>query len=930
MEVYKASAGSGKTYQLAYKYICLLLGEPDGNGGMRLYRPGERKGHREILAITFTNKATDEMKQRIIKELALLGDVKAKSNYRKGLVALFAATDQRIAQAARAALTSMLYDYGKIQVSTIDSFFQRVLRTFAYEADLTSNYELLIESQEILNTAIAEMLIQICGVKARSKLDKDRIRRIRSWIQTIVAERYSNKNDIRLFDKNSGIRSSLVKFTQELSNESYQSKAKEINKFFDVAPDVIEQLIAALTAEADALKLSIMGVASSIAAHPNANNLNGGKIKWLSGLINGNVGIPKGVIGTIVTGDATPNSLFKTKVPADPSICAMIDNLAELLRRHATIAFMMARMHYMGLFHEMVTVARNIQVHLNSILLSDTNTILNEIIAGSDTPFIYERLGQQLHHFLIDEFQDTSQLQWHNLRPLLANSIGSGFDNMIIGDVKQCIYRFRNSYPELLDTELQKDGSINYAITLPQINTNWRSSKDVIDFNNELFMSIGRHYDINPYKTAKQNYAPTAADGYIDVVSTTDYDTDTIARMAEHMRRQLDSGYEPADIVVLVRNNPEKPVIMQALMALTGPGEVLEGVEIVSNESLLVGSAHSVQYIITQLRELDRIQGTPQASLSRSGLPPKAGDRELDWLQNTLREIKANQADCADPLEEVLRRFDELNHRTDLSAEEDAAWRKRMRGRSVYEVVEELIAKLPVKEWRSTEVQYLTAFQDLVEEYCRRGAPSVHGFLKKWDENLNGVATIGVAEGANAIRVMTIHKSKGLEFECVHLPLTDKALDKDTNYRWYDASQAFKALNLGCATPDYFPLHSVKDLAMTMFADEYKQLNQASLIDEINVLYVAMTRAKRELIVTIKESDKEYSHSAIIGSSLTYPKTDTPNGWQCTVGAPTRKIDEEEEDSGVEPMHITSYKVYDRQDFWANIKVPKEKDDNLP
>lgn len=930
LDVYKASAGSGKTFQLALKYIGLLLGERRDDGSIRLYTSRERKAHREILAITFTNKATEEMKQRIIKELALLANPESDSNFRPGLLAKTGASAAQLAKAAEDALTSMLFDYGKIRVSTIDSFFQRILRSFAYEADLSGNYELSLDTEDIIIRAIAEMLTQVCGYKGHSAIDRRRLSLMRSWIEAIVADKFQRGKDTRVFDKNSPIRAQLVKFIKDLSSETYQTKKEEINRFFEQS-DAVDLLTAALQGKKSQLIGEIATQARAILNHADAKLLHGGRIGLIKKADLMDIDILSAGQAEYLKGK-DPLCLFKNAANASPVLIGEIQMLVEKMRKYFTVSVMLEQMYHLGLFHELLDVQSRIKVHLNTILLSDTNTMLNEIIADSDTPFIYERIGQQLRHFLIDEFQDTSMLQWCNLLPLVTNSLGSGYDNMIIGDVKQCIYRFRNSYPGLLDNELQNDNRLARAIKLPVINTNWRSSGHVVDFNNDLFENIGNSRGITSYQSARQNYPASAKDGYVDILATQDFEATYVRRMAEHMRRQLDSGYRASDIVVLVRYNKDAATIVNLLLPLTAKGEVLHDVSIISNEGLLLSSTESVKYIISQLRELDRLQpssDTPRV-IGRSGLP-KTTDRELDWLQNTLRDIVSEGSDKSDDaLEEVLRRFDERNRAEALSPDDDAAWRRRMRGRSVFEIVEEIISALPDPDWQTDDAQYLSAFQDLVVEYCRRGAPSVHGFLELWDEKYDGKAAVGLAENTNAIRVMSIHKSKGLEFDCVHLPMSAKALYREKDLQWFDSKRIFANLALGCPTPDFFPLKSSASLDMTDFADEHGKLLHDQIIDELNVLYVAMTRPKRELIMTLEATDAPITATEIIRSNLpqkTYGILER-SGWECTSGAPTRKAQAEGKgsDDKIDIININRYEVFDRLDTWHNTEVAKDDD----
>ncbi len=928
LEIYKASAGSGKTYQLALKYICLLLGKRiDKKGNIRLYGCGESRRHREILAITFTNKATEEMKQRIISELYLLSRPELKSKYRKHLLKACSTDAVTLADAARRALTSLLFDFGGMQVSTIDAFFQRILRSFAYEADLTGNYDLMVDNKLMIQMALADMLTMVCGLRGSTDYDRRHIARVRRWIGQLLNLKADAAQEIKIFDRNSSVRKELTTFINDLSDETYQTISERLQPFFD-SDDAIDNLLSALTAKRSELDSQISALALEATSTPGILNANA--TKFFARLAEANYGSLTQTNLQYVSGERTSVDGFFLKSAGETAAhIERIERIFNLLRLRFTVNLMCSRMYNLGLFKEVQSVASLLKVHLNTIMLSDTNTLLNKIIAGSPTPFIYERTGQQLHHFLIDEFQDTSKLQWVNLHPLIANSIANGYDNMIIGDVKQCIYRFRNSYPGLLDTELEADGELSHAISLPDMSTNWRSSRHVVGFNSRLFASIAAGLGLSSYAKVGQTPRSDAGNGYINILLTADK-TAGFDRMVDHMRRQLASGYKPADIVVLVRFNREAGRIVEQLTAESRPGGRLEGVRIISDEALYVRSSKAVQLIVAKLRELDRIQRDP-AEIKvnpRTGLPPTT-ERELDWLCENLDQINSRSADSEKNLEELLRRFDERNHLAVESVEADAAQRARARGRSVFEIVEELIGRLPDPSLRQTQAQYIAAFQDLVIEYCRMYAPTVHGFLQLWDERLEQTAAVGLAEGTDAIRVLTIHKSKGLEFECVHIPSLSGRMDTEKGHSWYEASAIFDRLELNCATPAYFPLDSASsDMKLTLFAPQLRRRKAEALTDELNALYVAFTRAKSELTVTATDGGGDTSAAALLRRALdSDPETargETEGEYVC--GAPTMCISADKP-AGFTPMPITDgYTVFNRLDVWHSTSVATEED----
>lgn len=927
IEVFKASAGSGKTHQLALRYISFLLGRRiDSEGRLKLYTLDERKMHREILAITFTNKATEEMKQRIIHELYCLSDTHRSSKLREKLLELTGVTSEKLAQSANEALTQLLYDFGEMQISTIDAFFQKILRSFAYEADLGGNYDLMVDSKQMIEMAIADTLALICGLRTTTRHDRKRVNMIRGWVKDLLRSQVSNASEIKIFDQNSDIRLSLSNFITKLSDETYQSIKSELEPFL-LKTDAIDELTANLKNRRNNLHAEIVQIVERIYA-AGGDSVAVNTRKMLDKIVSDNYADLSPTNRLYFTGERTNYESLIKKNGFTIELDDLFRKLVENVRLLFTIDTMNDQMFYLGLFREVLDIAARMKVHMNTILLSDTNTLLNEIIAGSETPFIYERTGQRIHHYLIDEFQDTSLLQWKNLYPLIANSIGNGYDNMIIGDVKQCIYRFRNSYPELLDSELEQDAQFKDFVALPKLEANRRSSKDVVEFNNNLFEAIATDRGLHSYAQVCQ-IPYSSKSGYVDICITKNFLEETCRRTIEHIRRQLDSGYSAGKIAILVRKRKHAKQIIDMLLAETAQGGVLSGIQVVSDEALYVSSSKAVGYIVSQLRLLDRVQQDPNAiPVSKKTGLPKTTEHEIDWLRDRLQELNAQGVSGFTAIEGVLSDFDERNHLAAKSTKEDEAWRKRTRGRSVFEVVEELIQTLPDDNLRYSEAQYISAFQDLVVEYCKKGSPTIHGFLKLWDEQLDEKAAIGLPADSEAIRVMTIHKAKGLEFDCVHVPLYADKLDQEKNYKWYHASDIFSKLGLECLTPSYFPLNSGSSLKKTLFSSQYGRLCDEQFLDQLNVMYVAFTRAKYELIITADAATG--SAGSLIKDALGDLMKQTGEDTLSFVkAAPTFCKDDfstTEDVSDADWLNIMSYRVYDRLDTWHSSKPAEETD----
>lgn len=956
--VYRASAGSGKTYQLALTYITLLLGYVDEHNRYHLLHADDPRRHREILAITFTNKATAEMRRRIIKELAILASPTDKSAYLPTFRRLLGhspednTSDIEIHQAAQRALDSMLFDLGEIQISTIDAFFQRVLRSFAYEADLAGNYELSLEDQLITQQAINDLLAIACGYRSTVTPRNVNKQILVQRLSQLIANQIEKGDEYKIFNSESSLRTGLVDFVKALSGEDYQLKRHEIEDFL-LTPNAIENFENALKARAKELEEHLKSVLSEFQTRIVADYFS----KYFAGAINRFIetglkdltetnfcyflpGHPKQ--STVVT------AAGKKKFPADTErFFNDLEQSGASFVQLCTIQTILNNIKYFGLFHEVLKVQQALKVHTNTVMLSDTNTLLNKIIGDSDTPFIYERIGRQLHHFLIDEFQDTSRMQWQNLRPLLGESLAANNENLIIGDVKQCIYRFRNSDPQLLARDLEITPGISDSFNAKTLDYNWRSSKTIVDFNNQLFNRVGARVSglvdddkAAAYQTVAQTAARKQLSGYVNIALSRDGDSvspDPVTRMLEHISRELAAGYRPGDITVLVSTNSEGKDIVSQLLEAVGSGLLPADTQVLSDEALLVNSAKSVRWIASRLNQMLLI---PEKQKPEPGKLPKVTEFDLDYINERIA-LHSQSKLIEDPVEQAIEDFNTLQKQGETAFDFNYKSRKeRAAGQSLFEIVQGLIAALPINEWKSSEALYLNAFQDLVLDYCRGRAPSLSGFMALWNDKLSATAAVGLTEGVNAIRVMTIHKSKGLEFKCVHLPFIEGPLDEEKTTRWYETGVFLDSLNLGVEVPRYFPLNAKKrntgnmPVEATAFYKEIKRYKDDQTIDRLNALYVAFTRAERELIVTINTRTKDPGELTAAG--LLWPEilaiqptldSDVP---VVEIGHPTTPDRDSvaQADDGI--LRIGAYITRKRKNMWANTKAANTSDSGEP
>ncbi|MDE6120893.1 MAG: UvrD-helicase domain-containing protein, partial [Muribaculaceae bacterium] len=521
LTIYKASAGSGKTYNLALEYIRLLLGlkmRQEGNGRYVLnsdrYAPGGRRlsnRHRNILAITFTNAATDEMKRRIIRELKLLADLSPEAAYTARLTDAFGCTDKELAKAARTALGELLYDYGGFNVSTIDSFFQTVLRTFSREVDHQGDYELTLNEDEAVRQSISEMLDELNYMPHKASQP------LLEWVKTFTMGQMQEGKGYNFFQRDGLILSRLARFITSAMDEIYRKYADRIEEYLadekrvDLFESELRQRVAQFADEArDAAARFFEAVSDS---DLNEGLFNATLVRFTRDIKNN----PGKIDSTRLEGSTVrmclePDSSFpekkliavskfttKAMKATIPSYIAVGQQMRRAIALYLQAADIAATdrivLQSTGQLRFMGYALRHLRDFLrdnNLVMISDTGELIKRIIKDAEMPFIYERLGMRLTNLLIDEFQDTSRMQWHNLRPLIANSLDDRHDNLIIGDEKQAIYRFRNSDSELLGHIVAETFPDRHRLRgdLPADNTNHRSSELVVKFNNSLFRNM--------------------------------------------------------------------------------------------------------------------------------------------------------------------------------------------------------------------------------------------------------------------------------------------------------------------------------------------------------------------------------------------------------------------------------------------------------
>ncbi len=968
LAIYKASAGSGKTFTLAYEYIKMLLGVKDMDTGRYSLNRSLRDRHRHILAVTFTNKATDEMKGRIINELALLAGLEPASSKESDYMGRLckelhcSADDLRVA--AGSALRQLLFDFNFFQVSTIDSFFQIILRTFAREVDIAGNYEVDLDNDRAIGQGVRELFDSLTVNSGSPET-----RRLVEWITKYLLGELAVGRQISLFNRQSQVHSRFLGFIKKLSNDDFSARYDEMAEYladpeklaaFKEKISELEKLQFEATRSAcrRALKeIERSGYDTHKRLKINANLLKQLQRVAIDGHFTGSARSMQKTALDPSQAYGKPLLAFLELNP-DPDLDAAItDACREAVRGESLLTLcknVSTNLFVLGLLERVYYYINRYRNDNNTIFLSDTNALLREIIGEEKdhgTPFVYERVGIWINHFLIDEFQDTSRIQWENLNPLLHEGQAGGHDSLIIGDEKQCIYRFRFSDPTLLQREVQREfGAMAQRQGDNETgNTNWRSSADVINFNNDLFDAFARQLGFEEiYANVRQRVSPKHADhrGYvsftgIEAPRIEDFRAEALRTMTREIVRELESGYRPSDIAVLTRSRDEGAAVIAHLMEQAADIETLRDVRIMSDDALSVDSAPAVRLIISVMRFLSMPraeQEFPENQTSKR----KARLREISRMINRYEHLLSRGLRSSDALHRALTDMDSAAaEKADAEAEEITG---SMACFNVPSLVERIIVRFISPEVARDQNMYISAFVDTVTEFCSRGAADLNSFLAWWDDGGHS-ARVSAPLDEKAIRVMTIHKSKGLEFRCVHIPFINREMVSFSDLEWFDTRGCFPAIDPSIVPP-MLPLKPADYMSETPFGPQYEKRCREQLLDELNVLYVALTRAKDELIVGYRllPPKDDSTDSAIVlrrallsidmtaDSSADKPDSDPEalTTERLYRGAPTIYSASSASDATaldpVSTFEMEPYKTADRDDLWDTLKIDRDPD----
>ncbi|WP_447635369.1 UvrD-helicase domain-containing protein [Flavobacterium microcysteis] len=816
--LYDASAGSGKTFTLVKEYLKILLTSPKNDA------------YRNILAITFTNKAVGEMKSRIVSSLSEF----AKDEPGPKAVELIEAIQQEttlnaidIKIKARQIIKNIIHNYASFDISTIDKFTHKVIRAFAHDLGLPITFDVSLETDNLLTEAVDAIIAQAGEDETLTKL--------------LVDFTMEKTDDDKSWDVTREILDTgKLLLNENNRNEIVHFQDKSISEFVEIKKK-IQQVVNDLEAECVVLAQEAISVIT--AAGVDEKSFSGGYFpKHLQSIKEGKFN-PKNK----TYHEAEDIKINKTAKDKD-SIEGIIPELLSLLKRIYTNqekkAFYSAFLKNITPLSLLNTVSQElskIQKEQNILSISEFNAIIYKEIQNQPAPFIYERLGEKYKHFFIDEFQDTSEMQWQNLIPLIDNALssedlqGERGSLMIVGDPKQSIYRWRGGKAEQF-IELSKcyNPFTNKDKKIEHLDRNFRSYSEVIRFNNEFFKMLSEQFANPDYKNLYENHSHqehnSKMGGYINISflpkiektegeeeETPDKTRQYVQATLVAIKKSLSKGFDYKDIAILTRRRDQGIALAGYLTE--------QGLPILSSETLMIENATEVIFILNVLRYLN----------NSSNLEAKA------YLLQYIGEYVQQKLATHDFIFQGMENRNEKEFENWLTTFDISLSFQDLRRKSLYETVESIVSKFINLKQNNAYIQY---FLDLVLERDIKNQAGITDFLSYWDKNGHKFS-IPSPEGKNAVRILTIHKSKGLEFPVVIFPFAEEDYSRRPKDKlWLDSEENISEL------PRVLIDNSS---AVEGFGEEaslvYQQKKQEDLLDNVNVLYVALTRAEEQLYI---------------------------------------------------------------------------------
>lgn len=921
LTIYKASAGSGKTFTLTVEYILLLL----------------CKGKDEFqntLAVTFTNKATAEMKGRILETLyGLAYNAEGSGDYMDRIGERLAQMGQpmspeMIGKRAKEALTAILHDYTHFRVETIDSFFQSVLHNLAHELGLNANLQVELDTKETVSRAVDRIIENL-------EDNKD----VQQWVLDYVQEQVENNDRWNIM-------SQIKKFAGCIFEEEFQERPEhEKQKLSDSSlmrdfksrmHSIIEANTQRLTAAADAWEKMVEGQTMNFDKISN-----GGRYKTFISNVKGKDG--EAPSNTIYKACDDPLTMLRSADQKDPALLAdarkTSDELKKLVDLYDTLRYetMTARLalRYLNPLCLLSAIERevnDINEENNQFVLSKTPALLNKLIKDSDSPFVFEKIGTQLRNVMIDEFQDTSLQQWNNFKVLLLENQSTGGSDLLVGDVKQSIYRWRNGDWAILQNvanELER-----FAPKVEPLDFNFRSQRNIITFNNSFFPVAAGLLDgrseaprfriADIYSDVCQETKKKQEKGYVYAKlyrkqgksSPDNYEERMVEDMIARIRQLKEKGVKESQMAILLRVNKDTEKILRITH------ELAPEIRMVSDEAFLLRASVAVQMIVNALYALD---------VERKANPIPERYLMMHYRQDVKKEPISIQEIVASEPESIL-------------PEEFYAGREQLRKLPLYLLCERLHQIFQLDRIEGQDA-YLFTFFDELQNHLRSNPSDIHTFLCAWEESICKKAIPG--GDVSGIRIMSIHKSKGLQFHTVLLPYMDWTIEGDIghdNSIWCESHELQLRDGLGLNPREDFnefgklPINTGSKMEASFYNKDFTEEHLQRRVDALNMIYVAFTRAEKNLFIWgmtagLDSKGKESTSLSIAGDLIrqSLPMTkDESNADELnyTFGTPyvlkddEEKQEDEDKNKGKKNRLKPSHKAEDAQEIKMTSAQP--------
>lgn len=818
-KIYNASAGSGKTYQLAKRYLTLILA------------PNSKQKYAQLLAITFTNKAVGEMKQRILQNLYDFGLANVPKNCAglfEEIKAHFNFSSEELRSKAQKTLKELLHNYAYFEISTIDKFNHKIIRTFARDLKIAQNFEVELDTDSLLNQAVARVLNKAGTNK-----------KLTSFLIDFSLEKIDD-------NKSWNIAYDLNQIGKILFRENHIPNIKKLeSKNIDDFVTLKNQLKSNIKKKQDGIvkkakkNLELISEAGLIYSDFFKGLFPNFMVKAISNPVN--IDFKSGWKQNFET-----TNLYTSKCPEN--IKAIIDELQpEFLTNFNSIKKDFQDLSFLSkaykkivpltLINEISKELKKLQEEQNLLNISEFNTIISNEIKNQPVPFIYERLGEKYRHYFIDEFQDTSKMQWENLIPLIGNALESEDELrekgslLLVGDVKQAIYRWRGGEAtQFLNLALKSEKTFVVEPNIQNLDKNWRSYSEIVEFNNHFFSFSSAKLE-SPiyqqyYQDGNRQLKNTKTGGYVTISFLEDDKQEEVnphcLKTLENIQSVLSKGFSYQDICILVRSNSQGIIIADFLSQNEIP--------LVSAEVLLLKNSPEVNFLIALLYFIEQ---------------PHHKEYQFTILERLAKNIDLKHDFIADNL-------DELENFLCSAYDFEIAKARIM---PILDLLELAVLKFDLVPQSNSYVTYLL---DEVFTFGKKESSSIFDFLQYWERKKDRLS-IAAPEDLDAVNIMTIHKSKGLEFPFVIFPFAYSKIDdkSKSNDLWIPVNKehfsGFEKLLLKSSSE----LEVFSEQAKALY---HKESND-SVLDDFNVLYVALTRAVNGLFVISSQPSKSEAAS---------------------------------------------------------------------